>query len=73
MFKFQASWPQWVPVVGGGEVFPAIWNVADFSISTGIILIFIRQRVYFPKDIKKNTEEITPETTNVTEDRKDEE
>jgi len=53
MFKFQANWPQWMPWIGGAEVFPAIWNVADFSISTGIILIFIRQKIYFPKDKKK--------------------
>jgi signal peptidase II len=53
MFKFQANWPTWIPWVGGNEVFPAIWNVADFSISTGIILIFIRQKKYFPKEIDK--------------------
>ena len=50
MFKFEASWPQWVPFVGGSEVFPAIWNLADFSISCGIILILIRQKTYFPKE-----------------------
>lgn len=53
MFKFQANWPQWIPWLGGSEVFPAIWNIADFSITTGIILIFIRQRKYFPKEKKK--------------------
>jgi len=49
MFKFQAIWPEWVPWLGGGSVFPAIWNVADFSITSGVILIFIRQKKYFPK------------------------
>ncbi len=68
MFKFQAHWPQWIPWIGGAEVFPAIWNLADFSISSGIILIFIRQKKYFPKESKvsnndldikeENTEEI---------------
>lgn len=53
MFKFQATWPQWMPWLGGSEVFPAIWNVADFSITSGIILIFIRQKKYFPKEVKK--------------------
>ncbi len=48
MFKFQAFWPEWTPWLGGNEVFPAIWNVADASISVGVILIFIRQRSYFP-------------------------
>ena len=53
MFKFEAHWPQWVPWLGGGEVFPAIWNVADASISIGIVMIFLRQRKYFPKTPKK--------------------
>lgn len=63
MFKFQAFWPEWMPWLGGSEVFPAIWNVADFSITTGIILIFIRQRKYFPKEPKSKKEaELTPVT-----------
>ena len=49
MFKFQATWPEWMPWLGGGEVFPAIWNLADASISIGVVTIFIRQRAYFPK------------------------
>lgn len=58
MFKFQAHWPQWMPWIGGAEVFPAIWNLADFSISSGIILIFIRQKKYFPKESKVNSKEL---------------
>ena len=49
MFKFQATWPDWVPYFGGGGVFPAIWNLADASITLGVVTIFIRQRKYFPK------------------------
>ena len=57
MFKFQAFWPDWMPLVGGKEVFPAIWNLADASISIGVIMIFIRQRRYFPKEKESpNTE-----------------
>ena len=55
MFQFNVYWPKWIPVLGGEQIFPAIWNVADASISTGVILILIRQRVYFPK--KKEVEE----------------
>jgi signal peptidase II len=44
-----------VPAVGGEQIFPAIWNIADASISTGVILILIRQRRYFPK--KKESSE----------------
>jgi signal peptidase II len=54
MFKFQANWPEWLPLLGGKEVFPAIWNVADASISTGVIMVFIRQRAYFKGSEKSN-------------------
>ena len=57
MFQFNVNWPQWVPVLGGQQIFPAIWNLADACISTGVILILIRQRTYFPK--KKQAEETT--------------
>lgn len=50
MFQFNVNWPKWIPGLGGEQIFPAIWNVADASISTGVILILIRQRVYFPKN-----------------------
>jgi len=56
MFKFQAFWPEWLPWLGGKEVFPAIWNLADAAISVGVIMVFIRQRSYFPKE-KGDTEE----------------
>jgi len=47
MFKFHAFWPSWVPWLGDREVFPAIWNIADASITCGVLLIFIRQKSYF--------------------------
>ena len=67
MFKFQAEWPSWMPWLAGKEVFPAIWNLADASITTGVIMVFFRQRKYFPKEkeTKDETpvqEELTPET-----------
>jgi signal peptidase II len=64
MFKFQANWPEWMPFLAGREVFPAIWNVADASITSGVILIFIRQRKYFPKVTKKPSSIIETEKTN---------
>lgn len=57
MFKFHAYWPEWVPYFGGGQVFPAIWNLADASISIGVITIFIRQRAYFPKNVSVELED----------------
>ncbi len=59
MFKFEATWPQWVPYLKGKEVFPAIWNLADGSITCGVIMIFLRQRKYFPK---KEKEVVTEES-----------
>lgn len=49
MFRFQVIWPQWVPYFGGKDVFPAIWNLADGSITLGVFMVFLRQRTYFPK------------------------
>ncbi len=54
MFQFQGTWPSWMPWVGGKEVFPAIWNVADASITIGVVMVFLRQRAYFPKEKKSN-------------------
>ncbi len=55
MFQFNVNWPKWVPYVGGNQIFPAIWNVADACITLGIFTIILRQKVYFPK--KKEGEE----------------
>lgn len=49
MFQFNASWPEWLPWLGGGEVFPAVWNVADFAISCGVGLIILRYKTFFSK------------------------
>jgi signal peptidase II len=62
MFQFEAFWPKWVPIVGGGQVFPAIWNVADSCISVGIGWIIIRQRTFFPK--KKEVDTVTKSVEN---------
>lgn len=65
MFKFHAYWPQWMPWLGGSEVFPAIWNLADGSITVGVVMVFLRQKRYFPKTVKStksNTEDILSDT-----------
>lgn len=49
MFQFYAFWPSWIPWIGGTQVFPAIWNIADAAISTGVIWVLFRQKVFFPK------------------------
>jgi signal peptidase II len=65
MFKFHAYWPEWMPLLAGKEVFPAIWNLADGAITCGVVIVFIRQKTFFPKEEKKETEESkTIEDTN---------
>jgi len=62
MFQFNVLWPSWIPWVGGRQIFSPIWNIADAAISVGMIMVLIRQKVYFPKEDKKveleNTENI---------------
>lgn len=49
MFYFpliEATWPQWVPVVGGQEFifFSPVFNFADSSISVGVVLLLLFYR-----------------------------
>ena len=55
MFQFDATWPSWVPWLGGSQVFPAIWNIADAAISVGVIMVLFRQKVYFSSEKKAET------------------
>ncbi len=60
MFQFTVKWPSWMPFkLAGKEVFGAIWNVADVSISTGVGLIILRYRTYFrkPEPVAENTDQ----------------
>ncbi len=53
MCQFTMIWPSWMPFgLAGEEVFAAIWNVADASISTGVGLIIVRYRTFFKKPAK---------------------
>jgi len=49
MFKFGARWPDNFPWVGGDLIFPAIWNIADASITTGLSILLIWNRRFFSK------------------------
>jgi signal peptidase II len=57
MFQFNFYWPKWVPYFSGQAIFPAIWNIADACITSGVILIIIRQKKYFPKKVLQDKEE----------------
>lgn len=59
MFQFNGTWPTWVPFLGGNDLFPAIWNLADGSITVGVVMVLIRQRTYFPKEKKEERLETT--------------
>ncbi len=56
MFQFDVNWPSWVPYVGGKQIFPLIWNIADACITLGVFAIIIRQKKYFPKEKVAETE-----------------
>jgi signal peptidase II len=56
MFQFNVRWPVGMPLVGGSDVFPAIWNLADFCISVGLFWAIIRQKKFFPKEVKTDAE-----------------
>jgi signal peptidase II len=56
MFQFNVRWPAGIPLVGGSDVFPAIWNLADFCISVGLFWAIIRQKKFFPKEVKTDAE-----------------
>ncbi len=60
---FQSSFPSWLPIWGGErfEFFSPVFNVADASITLGVLTIFIFQNIFF-KSSKKNT---TPTVANV--------
>lgn len=52
MFKFNVSWPSWMPWLAGKQVFPAIWNLADGAITCGVLMIILRQKRYFAKKVE---------------------
>lgn len=58
MFQFNFTWPKWIPIIGGEAGFPAIWNIADGSITVGVLMVILRSRKHFPKE--KKVEEKIP-------------
>lgn len=60
MFEFRVYWPHWVPKLGGSQVFPPIFNIADAAISTGVITVIVFQKKFFGKKEEAASEEVTP-------------
>ena len=57
MFHFTVTWPSWMPsIIAGGEVFPPIWNIADASISIGVIWIILKQKQFFGNALKSSSD-----------------
>lgn len=50
MFEFRVYWPHWVPQLGGKQVFPPIFNIADAAISSGVISVIVFQKKFFKKE-----------------------
>ena len=46
-----STWPEWMPFVGGKdfEFFSPIFNIADASISAGVITLLIFQKKFFKR------------------------
>lgn len=60
----EATWPQWMPVFGGREFifFRPVFNIADASISIGVISILAFQKLFFPQEtdeLKELNDEIS--------------
>ena len=57
MLHFTVTWPSWMPsIIAGGEVFPPIWNIADASISIGVIWIILKQKQFFGNTLKSSSD-----------------
>ena len=54
---FHGKFPSWFPVVGGQqfEFFSAIFNIADASISVGVITLLLFQKRFFKKVAQADT------------------
>jgi signal peptidase II len=67
---FEGYFPSWVPLVGGDkfEFFSAIFNIADASISIGVITLLLFQRRFFKK-ISQSEKPATVETSTEVSDK----
>lgn len=61
---FEANFPKWLPFWGGDrfEFFSPVFNIADASISIGVIAIFIFQNKFFKKEDKQKISEVVTTT-----------
>lgn len=64
---FKGNFPSWFPFVGGEEFefFSAIFNIADASISVGVITLLIFQKRFFKKKSQLETHPTVETSTEV--------
>lgn len=64
---FKGNFPSWFPFVGGDEFefFSAIFNVADASISIGVITLLLFQKRFFRKNSPKEVHPTVETSTEV--------
>ncbi|MEO7983683.1 MAG: lipoprotein signal peptidase [Bacteroidota bacterium] len=64
---FKGHFPSWFPFVGGDdfEFFSAIFNVADASISLGVITLLLFQKRFFKKYSPEETHPVVETSTEV--------
>jgi signal peptidase II len=63
----KSHFPPWLPFVGGEEFefFSPIFNIADASISTGVITLLIFQKRFFKRHIQSNLPDTIETNTEV--------
>ena len=67
MIHVQFYYPEWMPFgLGGKEVFPPIFNIADSAITIGVVIIILFQGKFFPKKLKEESEVIEEESESQT-------
>jgi signal peptidase II len=61
---FHIKWPGWMPFWGGKdfEFFEPVFNIADASITVGVLVLLFFQKRLFRKHDKPATSEVTAET-----------
>jgi len=60
-----STWPEWFPIWGGKsfQFFRPVFNIADASISTGVISILLFHRKFFQREEEEEKTETTSETS----------
>lgn len=63
---FHGVYPEWVPGLGGNNFtfFAPVFNLADSSITTGVIILILFQRKFFRQKTEEKTDVIAEDLVN---------